>query len=408
MRLKAGLLTAFLVWDYVAAPAGESALARGSHAFAQTEFAQKLTRYAESGQFQAQLRTSVAATLAWLDAQSMASSTAFATTAASASPGPALPRPALATGEPFPPAPPAPEAAVPAPTQAAPERPTNEPAAKEPATPAKPQVAAPEAAAPPKVASDVLRMPLDVAGVSPPASVVNHAVMEAARFDAAMPSEAAAQAVVLGTDLLSAIMAASNKTGADAGYLLHIAVRESGLWADAKAPTSSAKGPFQFIEQTWFRMIALHGAKDGYAKEAAEMKKNANGTYAPVSAEARKEILALRSDARASSFMAAELTVDNAAALKTSLGREPTHGELYAAHILGVGGAIRLIQTRDKSANVSAASVLPAAAAANRWLFYDGNAPRSVTDLFDDISRFQSTREVARVCTAGLNFAASK
>lgn len=245
-------------------------------------------------------------------------------------------------------------------------------------------------------------------GVAPPASIVNDAVMEAARFDAAMPSEAAAQAVVLGTDLLSAIIAASNKTGADAGYLLHIAVRESGLWADAKASTSSAEGPFQFIDQTWFRMIALHGAKDGYAKEAAEMKKNANGSYAPVSAEARKKILALRSDARASSFMAAELTVDNRAALKTSLGREPTHGELYAAHILGAGGAIRLIQTRDRSANASAASVLPAAAAANRWLFYDGDAPRSVTDLFDDISRFQSTREVARVCTAGLNFAASK
>lgn len=388
MRLKtAGLLTAFLVWDYVAAPAGASALARGSHAFAQTEFAQKLTRYAESGRFQTQLRASVAATLAWLDAQSMAA-------------------PALATGDPFPPAPPAPVAAAPA--QAAPERTANEPAAKEPVTPPKPQAAAPKAAAMPKVASDALRMPLDVAGVSPPASVVNHAVMEAARSDAAMPSEAAAQAVVLGTDLLSAIMAASNHTGADAGYLLHIAVRESGLWADAKAPTSSATGPFQFIEQTWFRTIALHGAKDGYAKEAARMKKNANGTYAPASAEARKEILALRSDARASSFMAAELTVDNAAALKTSFGREPTHGELYAAHILGVGGAVRLIQTRDKSANVSAASVLPAAAAANRWLFYDGNAPRSVTDLFDDISRFQSTREVARVCTAGLNFAANE
>lgn len=396
MRLKmAGLLTAFLMWDYVAAPAEESALARGSHAFAQTEFAQKLTRYAESGRLEAQLRASVAATLAWLDAQSAAASTAFATTAASASTRPVLATPALATGDPFPPVPSAPEAA--------PKQTT-----KEPATPAKPQAAAPEAAAMPKVASDALRKRPDVMGVAPPASVVNDAVMEAARFDAGMPSEAAAQAVVLGTDLLSTIIAASNKTGADAGYLLHIAVRESGLWADAKAPTSSAKGPFQFIEQTWFRMIALRGAKDGYAKEAAEMKKNANGTYAPSSAEARKEILALRSDARASSFMAAELTVDNAAALKTSLGREPTHGELYAAHILGAGGAIRLIQARDKSANVSAASVLPAAAAANRWLFYDGNAPRSVTDLFDDISRFQSTREVARVCTAGLNFAASK
>jgi hypothetical protein len=251
-------------------------------------------------------------------------------------------------------------------------------------------------------------MPPVAAASAAAEEVNNEAVMTAARSDAAMPSEAAAQAVVLGTDLLSAIIAASKETGADAGYLLHVAVRESGLWPTAKAPTSSASGPYQFVEQTWFQMLGVHGAAVGLEKEVADLAKSSGGLYRPVSAEAGKRLLALRFDARIASLMAAELTLDNAAALKTQLGREATHGELYAAHILGVAGAATLIRTRDKAAGTSAASVLPAAARANRWLFYDGDKARSVAALFDDISRFQSTREVARVCTAGLNFAASQ
>jgi hypothetical protein len=43
---------------------------------------------------------------------------------------------------------------------------------------------------------------------------------------------------------------ASARTGADFGYLLHTAMRESGLNPEARAPSSSATGLFQFIEQT--------------------------------------------------------------------------------------------------------------------------------------------------------------
>jgi hypothetical protein len=390
MRVKiAGLLTAFLMWDLVAAPAGESAVVRGSRAFAETEFAQKFTRYAESGELRDQLLASVASTIAWIEAQKDA--------AAASIPASAIIAPPVRTSE-----------AVPQETAASPI------AAAEIARPQTdaPQVETQQAPAPaasrdaPADAASASAKP-DIAGVAPPTPTVKDAVMEAARSDAAMPTEAAAQAVVLGTDLLSAIIAAANKTGADAGYLLHIAVRESGLWPNAKAPTSSATGPYQFVDQTWFRMLALHGAKDGFEKEAAELKLS-GGTYRPVTAEAGRKLLALRSDPRASSLMAAELTVDNAAALKAQLGRDATHGELYAAHILGVAGAVTLVRTREKAADTPAASVLPAAAASNRWLFYDGDRPRSVAALFDDISRFQSTREVARVCTAGLNFPAGQ
>ena len=59
----------------------------------------------------------------------------------------------------------------------------------------------------------------------------------------------------LGPDLLSSIVEASKKTGANSGYLLHIALRESGLVLGAQAPTSSATGPFQFIQGTWYQML---------------------------------------------------------------------------------------------------------------------------------------------------------
>lgn len=409
MRLKlAGLLTAFLMWDLIAAPAGESALVRGGREFAQTEFAQKLARYAASGELTDQLRASVAGTLAWMERQKSIGAAAFEVDL----PGIVLPQVAAPETK----GPETAEAATPAPDA------QSDAVVSEPAPEVRSEVIVPEAEAAPEVHSEVapqaepvktaaLDQP-DVAGVMPPAAVAeeaaNETIMSAARDDAAMPSEAAAQAVVLGTDLLSTIIEASKVTGADAGYLLHVAVRESGLWPTAKAPTSTASGPFQFVAQTWFQMLGLHGADVGLTKEAADLKKSSNGLYRPVSEEAGKRLLALRFDARVSSLMAAELTLDNAASLQQQLGREATHGELYAAHILGVAGAVTLIRTRDRSAGTSAASVLPAAAKANRWLFYDGDKPRSVAALFDDISRFQSTREVARVCTAGLNFSANQ
>lgn len=218
--------------------------------------------------------------------------------------------------------------------------------------------------------------------------------------------EAVERSVVsLGPDILGAIVEASKKTGANSGYLLHIALRESGLALGAQAPTSSATGPFQFIQQTWYQMLGTYGPKHGLEAEAALLKKQANGSYTPVSAAARTEVLALRTDPTAAALMAGELTMENAKSMERLLGRSPAHGELYAAHVFGPAGAAKLVQTRDTAAATSAASILPSAAAANKWLFYtSGGTPRSVASLFDELSRFMSTREVAQVCNANLNF----
>lgn len=208
----------------------------------------------------------------------------------------------------------------------------------------------------------------------------------------------------LGPDLLGSIVEASEKTGANSGYLLHIALRESGLALGAQAPTSSATGPFQFIQATWYQMLGKYGPKHGLEAEAALLKKQGRG-YSPVSSGARTEVLALRTDPYVAALMAGELTMENSTTLERLLGRQPAHGELYAAHVFGPAGAAKLVQTRDKASATSAASILPAAAAANRWLFYTrSGTPRSVASLFDELSRFMSTTEVATVCNADLNF----
>ncbi|MEX2250209.1 MAG: hypothetical protein WD671_11295 [Parvibaculum sp.] len=219
------------------------------------------------------------------------------------------------------------------------------------------------------------------------------------------PEEVERSMAELGPDLLSAIVAASRATGANSGYLLHIALRESGLALTAQAPTSSATGPFQFIQQTWYEMLGRYGPKHGLEAEAALLARQSNGRFAPVSNAARNEVLALRTDAHIAALMAGELTMENKEALEDLLGRTPAHGELYAAHVFGPAGAAQLIKTRDTAAATSAASLMPSAAAANRWLFYSPNGvARSVAALFDELSRFMSTREVAQVCDASLNF----
>jgi hypothetical protein len=80
--------------------------------------------------------------------------------------------------------------------------------------------------------------------------------------------------------------------------------------------------------------------------------------------------------------MAGELARENANALRARLGRAPNAGELYAAHVMGSGGALRLIEAAASGAP-SAAAIFPREAAANRGLFYADGQPRSAQALLD-------------------------
>jgi len=187
--------------------------------------------------------------------------------------------------------------------------------------------------------------------------------------------------------LAGTIRQASTATGVSFGYLVAAAKIESNLNPQAAAPTSSARGLYQFIEQTWLGTVKEAGAAFGYDRYADAITRTASGRYEVSDPNMRGEILALRKDPAANAAMAGVLTRSNSFRLTSDLGRRPTDGELYMAHFLGAGGASRLISSVQNSPQASAVDMFPRAAAANRSIFYDRSGQeRSVSQVYADLT----------------------
>ena len=185
----------------------------------------------------------------------------------------------------------------------------------------------------------------------------------------------------------AAIQRAANATGVDFGFLMKTANRESSMNPRARAPTSSAAGLFQFVEQTWLSTLKQHGSKYGYARYADLISRGPDGRYHVDGAEARRAVMDLRLDPHASSLMAGELASDHASYLRGRTGRQPTAGELYAAHFLGPSGSARLIEAVESRPGASAAALFPDAARANKSIFYRDGRPASVAQVYANLTR---------------------
>lgn len=200
----------------------------------------------------------------------------------------------------------------------------------------------------------------------------------------------------------NAIAAASASTGVDFHYLYHQARVESGLNPNAKASTSSASGLYQFTEQTWLATMKQHGAEHGLNWAANAITRGSNGHYYVADAATRQEIMALRQSPETSAAMAGEYASDNQDYLQAELGRTTTPTDLYMAHFLGPAGAARFLKALDANPDTPAASVMPAAAHANKWVFWDksGNA-RSLEQVYQRFAaRFeQSTPDAGSTST---------
>ena len=180
-----------------------------------------------------------------------------------------------------------------------------------------------------------------------------------------------------------AIRQAARMTGADFKYLLATAQVESNLNPNAQAATSSARGLFQFTEQTWLTTLKEQGAPFGYGPYANAISRQSSGDYAISDPKMTQAVMNLRSDPNANALMAGAFTRLNAGKLADRLGRGPTEGELYIAHFLGATGASRMIGLADSSPQTPAAAVFPVAARANPTIFYDGRGnARSVGDVY--------------------------
>jgi Transglycosylase SLT domain len=185
----------------------------------------------------------------------------------------------------------------------------------------------------------------------------------------------------------AAIQRASQATGVDFSFLMKTANRESAFNPAAKSGASSAAGLFQFVGQTWLSTLKQHGAKHGYARYADLIEKGADGRFHVPGDDARRAVMDLRLDPHAASLMAGELTSDSAAYLKGRTGRQPTAGELYAAHFLGPQGSAKLIEAAQRQPGATAAQLFPDAAHANKAIFYRDGRAATVGEVYANLTR---------------------
>ena len=171
-------------------------------------------------------------------------------------------------------------------------------------------------------------------------------------------------------DVARAIADASKEFDIDLSYMMAVAERESLFDPNARAPTSSATGLYQFIDSTWLSSMKAFGPYLGYEDEAALITRIGNTFVVEDKAE-RKRILDMRFDPVLSARMAAMLALSDRKALSSSLSRRIETSEMYISHFLGRRGAERLLRASNRNPRASAARMFSRAARANRSVFYD-------------------------------------
>src|SRR5262245_54662184 len=99
------------------------------------------------------------------------------------------------------------------------------------------------------------------------------------------------------------IKQAADATGASFDYLVSAAKIESNLDPKAQASTSSARGLYQFIEQTWLGTVKQAGSAFGFGDYANAITQDAAGNYSVSDPSTRDKILKLRDDPAANAAM---------------------------------------------------------------------------------------------------------
>jgi hypothetical protein len=196
-----------------------------------------------------------------------------------------------------------------------------------------------------------------------------------------------------------AIRKAAGDVGIDAGYLLAVAALESSFDPAAHATGTTARGLYQFTEDTWLRVVKVFGTKHGLDAYATAIVVAADGGVALPEASVRNTLMELRNDPAIAAVMAAELALDNKTRLERLLGRPISTGEIYLAHFLGLTSAARMIEAAYARPHVPAARILPAAAETNPGVFGPASDPVSAGAIVarieayfrDDVPRLAST-----------------
>jgi len=194
----------------------------------------------------------------------------------------------------------------------------------------------------------------------------------------AVPASALAVAATSAERVRLASRQVARISGHSMAAILAQATQESGLDVRAKSKTSSAAGPFQFLERTWLGLFRRFGPAYGLGDLARQVEVR-NGIPRVRDAAVRRQILELRHDPDVSAGMAARYLAEGRERLQRKLGRPVSEAESRIAYVRGVGGANRLLRAAEKRDPTPAAQILPAAARANRGLFYDRASGRALS-----------------------------
>jgi hypothetical protein len=190
--------------------------------------------------------------------------------------------------------------------------------------------------------------------------------------------------------IATAVIAAAEKTGVDAVFVMALADKESSFEPRSKARTSSAEGLFQFLEATWFQVLKSHGEKHGFG-DAADAIKSVDGRLKVEDPDEKAWILGLRQDPFLSALMACEMVKQSRERLIQQTQRAPTEGELYLAHFLGTNGAGRLLKLMAANPSEKATKAFPSAAGANKAVFSaDAKKPKQETTVAQLHARISS------------------
>ncbi len=166
------------------------------------------------------------------------------------------------------------------------------------------------------------------------------------------------------TEIGSMLTEAAGYTGIDAGTLATVAMMESSMDASASAyPTSSAKGLYQFINDTWKSMIGKHATKYGIPANTSAL------------------------DPAASALMGAEYLKGSQSAAAKVTKATPTVTDIYMGHFLGHGGMRKFFRGMQKDPNRIAAFDFKNQARANPRIFIRNGRPLSYKEVYTLMGR---------------------